>query len=349
MFDFPNAPIVGSTVTAPNGTVFRWDGVKWIGAGSTQVVASPYGNVGRNLIHNSLINIAQRGAGPFSVNGVYSADRWVLNCDTDTANVIIYAAVDGDRAQIGDEAAKNILGNTFTGNAAASAFFAIFQRMEDVRRFAGKTVTVSFWAKQNAGPATKIGASIDQFFGTGGSPSAYVPGVGQSVTISGAWQRYSLQFAVPSVAGKTFGTTAGTDWSQVGFWFSSGSANATRAGNIGVQSGNIALWGVQLEVGNVATPLEKPDPQVDLANCQRFYQTVYFHYGGYSGAATSYGVAMLFPVPMRATPTVVPTFTTQSGCSGSTVGVTNAAYNPATNTVVGIYVLDGTFTASADL
>ena len=44
--------------------------------------------------------------------------------------------------------------------------------------------------------------------------------------------------------------------------------------NVGVQSGSIAIWGVQLEIGSVATPLEKPDPQQDLAKCQRFYQTL---------------------------------------------------------------------------
>lgn len=45
-----------------------------------------------------------------------------------------------------------------------------------------------------------------------------------------------------------------------------------RAGLIGVQSYTLQLWGVQLEIGSVATALEMPDPQQDLAKCQRFYQ-----------------------------------------------------------------------------
>jgi hypothetical protein len=33
MFDFPNTPANGQQVTTPNGTMFAWDGVKWVGAG----------------------------------------------------------------------------------------------------------------------------------------------------------------------------------------------------------------------------------------------------------------------------------------------------------------------------
>ena len=50
---------------------------------------------------------------------------------------------------------------------------------------------------------------------------------------------------------------------------------ATRAGNIGVQSGTVYLWGVQLEIGSVATPLDYGGtPQQQLAQCQRFFQIV---------------------------------------------------------------------------
>jgi hypothetical protein len=33
MFDFPNTPTSGDQTTTPNGTVFTWDGTKWIGGG----------------------------------------------------------------------------------------------------------------------------------------------------------------------------------------------------------------------------------------------------------------------------------------------------------------------------
>ena len=368
--DFPNSPTVGTTYTGPSGVVWTYDGAKWASGASTTAfapigspaftgdptaptpaygdndtsiattafvaaaVAPAFNASGRNLIHNALFNVAQRGAGPFTGNGVYSADRWLLNSDTDAMSVVLYAAVDGDRATLGDESMRTILGNIFTGSAAATAFNAVYHRMEDVRRFAGKTVTVSFWAKQNAGPATKVGVSIDQVFGSGGSPSAYVPGAGQAVTISATWQRYTLSFAVPSVAGKTFGTTVGTDWAQVGFWFSSGATNATRAGNIGVQSGNIALWGVQLEIGSTATPLEKPDPRYDLANCQRFASIFPVLVPALATPSN-----IVFPVTMRGNPLV----------TGGGAGFTQANLSPSAATISQTAAANQTLTFSADL
>ena len=94
--------------------------------------------------------------------------------------------------------------NTFTGNAGAGAFNAVTQQIEDVRRLAGKTVTVSFWAVAGAG-TPKLGVSLNQIFGTGGSPSAYVPTAGQAVTLTTSLARYALTFTLPSVAGKTLG------------------------------------------------------------------------------------------------------------------------------------------------
>lgn len=33
MFDFPNSPAVGTLITGPNGSTYRWDGAKWVVAG----------------------------------------------------------------------------------------------------------------------------------------------------------------------------------------------------------------------------------------------------------------------------------------------------------------------------
>jgi hypothetical protein len=88
-------------------------------------------------------------------------------------------------------------------------------------------------------------------------------------------------------------------------WYSSGATNSTNAGNIGVQSGTVLLWGVQLEIGSVATPLEKPDPQQDLAKCQRFYEVgsrIYFSGNVVSG--WPYYVTARFQVTKRAVPTM---------------------------------------------
>ena len=317
-------------------------------------VAPSYNNVGRNLIHNSMFNIAQRGAGPWAgPAGGYTADRWVLGGGSDVSSVQIALFSDGARAQIGDEAAAYALSNAFTGNAAAGAFTYVAQPMEGVRRLGGKSVTVSFWAACLAG-TLKLGVSIDQFFGTGGSPSASVQNNGQAVTLSTTWTRYSLTFALPSLVGKTLGTN-GNDATWFQMWYSSGANLATRAGNIGVQSGTIQLWGVQLEITQPGqtqpTQLEKPDPELQLRQCQRFYVSLYARHDGYVTAGTSAFQQAYLPVTMRAAPTVTPSFSLTTNVSAPTT----TAINPGSfifggaGTASGGYQLGGTFTASADL
>jgi hypothetical protein len=278
-------------------------------------------NVGRNLVHNPLFNVAQRGVGPFTTNISYTADRWQLFLASDTASIVFPAASDTSRTAIGDEAATFVLSNTFTGNAAAGAFNVIQQKIEGVRRLAGKTVTVSFYAWANVG--LKLGVNVEQSFGSGGSPSADVQLAGQAININATWARYTATFVLPSINGKSLGSN-NDDRTAVNFWCSSGATNATRAGGIGVQSGNVQLWGVQLEMGSVATPLEKPDPQQDVGKCQRFYCTfigALFPCGSVAGPA--YSTTISWPVTMRATPSVVISGASYGGANSVALGSAN--------------------------
>lgn len=315
-----------------------------------QTAAAPaLSNIGRNVLHNPLFNVAQRGAGPWTVNG-YTLDRWLLGLSLDSASVSQSAQADANRAQIGDEAPKFLLGNTFTGNAGAAAYNRILQRIEDVRRLAGKTVIVSLWAWAGAG-TPKLGVGIVQNFGTGGSPSAAVVVAGQSVTLSTTAARYSLTFVIPSATGKTLGSN-GDDNTELSLWFSSGTTNATAAGSPGVQSGTVALWGIQLEVGTTATPLEKPDPRYDLANCQRFYQIVACSVRAAMTGVGSLASPATWP-QMRATPTVT---LNVAGARGNTTSQSLTAGTPyggffgcASAAAGDAYVLNDLYNLSADL
>jgi hypothetical protein len=320
-------------------------------AATKQDVAALSANVGRNLIHNPLFNVAQRGVGPFTADGNFTADRWSISITSDTVSISPQSTLgDADRAGIGDEEAKFQLVNVFTGNAAAGSFNLLSQRIENVRRLAGKTVTFSFWAK--ASGTQKLGINLTQIFGTGGSPSGAnrVLATGNSVTLSTAWARYSSTIAVPSVSGKTLGTNS-NDCNQLEFWFSSGATSNAAAGNIGVQSGTIQLWGVQLEVGSVATPLEKPDPRYDLSNCQRFYQQFIGRLDAYNvaGGITGWSVALM--VVMRALPTAAVNFTGSANNTGSTVSpLTQGSIQIYSTAVATGNVVTNVFTTlSADL
>jgi hypothetical protein len=261
-------------------------------------------NSGRNLFHNSMFNIQQRGVGPFAIPG-YTADRWLYGSGTGggSRTVTVQVMPDVGRAQIGDEEPANFLQSAFVGGSAAGDFDQIAQRIESVRKTAGRLVTVSFWATAQNPPPFNVAINWVQNFGAGGSAS--VNGTAQVRLISATSNvRYSATFVVPNVQGKTLGT-AGTDYFEVDLWLSSGSTNNVLAGGIGVQSGTLDLWGMQCEVAPVATPLERPDPRVDLAQCQRFYQAIPgLLCSGYDSAGGAVFTEFALLTPMRVAPSV---------------------------------------------
>jgi hypothetical protein len=387
MLDFPGSPATGATYTGPNGVIWQFDGVKWIsGTGTTvyapitdpvflgnpqaphpaagdadasiattafvtNAVATSLHDVGRNYLHNSMFNITQRGTGIFATQGGYTSDRWKLDFSLDTVNVQPTSLGDSHRANIGDEEATWSIAVTLTGNAGAGAFSTVSQYIENVRRLAGKTVTVSFWAWAASG-SPKIGVLLQQSFGTGGSPSAAV-GVNGTATppLTTIPARYSMTFTLPTIIGKTLGTN-NDHFTRLGFAFSSGATNNTFLGGIGVQSGTFVIYGVQLELGTVATPLEKLDPVTQLQQCQRFFQAhTNFQPYLYAPAASGVSTDFAFPVTMRATPQI--TYTTVS--YGNASGITALAYTAShlttqfTVTTAGTGVAFFGFTASADL
>jgi len=346
MFDFPNSPSVGQRVTGVGGIVYVWDGVKWTNSIGGVTVQS-MGDVGRNLIHNPLFNIAQRGAGPFTANG-YSLDRWFMATNNGSSTVTWSSLGDPSRSQIGDEAAESALQNVFVGSGAVGSYNIASQTIEDVRRLGNKTVTVSFWALATTG-TPKLGVSINQYFGTGGSPSATVNVAGIAVTLATTWARYSVTLTLPSVAGKTVGTN-NNHGTVVNFWFSAEASNNPFSGGVGVQSNTVYLWGVQLEIGSVATPLEKPDPCYDLSNCQRFYQTDHIKSGGAAVNTAVLVVPVTLPVTMRALPVCAFNFISSAGITGATVVPISAGsvlINGTQNATS--YLVDVVYTASADL
>ena len=304
---------------------------------SVSVASGAYGNVGRNKLHNPQFLVTQRGTGPWTAQG-YTADRWYWQfITTGGSSSVVVNAISAATAAPVDEAMQNVISCTTTAGTGAGDISALIQNIENVRRLSGKTVTVSFWAWAAIG-TPKIGIELSQFFGTGGSPSATVTAIGATaVTISATPTRYTATIAVPSAAGKTFGTTVGTDYTGVNLWLSSGATNAARASNIGFQSGTFNFWGVQLEIGSAATPLEKLEYAEQVLDCVRFYQGGYVNQYSYGGAGFGYDTTVYFSPPMRIIPTV-----TLSG-----ITLTNLPSISPVATGLFFTVIGGTATATA--
>jgi hypothetical protein len=228
----------------------------------------------KNQIMNGDFRINQRGFTSSTLNGIYGHDRWqtLFNGGTITYSTQAFSV----GTQVGEYQPQNFARVVTSGMSGVSDNAILRQSIEDVRTFAGATVTVSFYAKAAtstlAAPA-KMAIELGQFFGAGGSPSADVYTYAGQATLSTSWQRYSVTVALPSISGKTIGTTANTSALQLFLWQSAGSAWNARTGTLGIQSNTFDIWGVQVERGGYATSFEERPLQAELAMCQRYYHS----------------------------------------------------------------------------
>ena len=148
----------------------------------------------------------------------------------------------------------------------------LLQKVESVRSLAGKTATLSFWAKADSNKS--IATEFSQYFGSGGSPSGYVNEIGITThTLTTSWQKFTTTVSIPSISGKTIGTD-NNDTLILYFYFDAGSNFNSRTNSLGNQSGTFDIAQVQVEEGTVATPFEHRPIGTELALCQRYFQSI---------------------------------------------------------------------------
>jgi hypothetical protein len=315
---FSNSTARGSAITTPvegmityledTQTYESWDGAAWVAFGG--------GGAGTgNAIINGAFEINQRNFTSTTVF-THTFDRWLNTVNDGTVTASAQTFTPGS-APISGYEARNFLRTITTGQTAADAYALANQRIEDVRTFAGETVTLSFFAKAGSG-TPKMAVSLEQNFGTGGSPSSAVSTHGGQVTLSTSWARYSVTISVPSIAGKTLGTN-NNSMLTAALWFSAGTDFNSETGSLGIQSNTFDIWGVQLEAGSEATPFKRNanSLQGELAACQRYYFRNSTGFGthalGYATSTTSARYIVYLPVTMRTTPTSLEYAGIQSG------------------------------------
>ena len=292
-------------------------------------VADKLGN--RNLIINGAMNVAQRGTSS-TANGYGSVDRFFIQWDGGTTTHTQTAITSGSPY---DEGFRNVLRLTNTATATGAGNYRNpFQYIEAQNiaqsgwdyTSSSSYVTLSFWVRSSV--AQEFYGYLRTFDGTGqhysfslGSLSAntwtkvtkVIPG-NSNITVnndSGA----GLQVNISPFWGTDFTDSGHTTeaWAS----FNSGSrapdytntwANTTDA--------TFDITGLQLEVGNTATPFEHRSFSYELAKCQRYFTkmgTVTQYAPGYSANARGAGGYIVFPTQMRAQPSVDLSSITYSG------------------------------------
>ena len=293
-------------IISPNGLVTKpltVDNYGYAKLGDERVGVTP-----TNWIINGQFDVWQRGTSQTTA-GYGSDDRWLNFHGVSTKTHSQQAFTIGQTVVPNN---PTYFSRTIViSGGTASAFTTKQHRIEDVAKLAGKTVSLSFWAKADA--SKNLSIEFAQVFGTGGSSS--VTGIGvQKFALTTSWQRFTKTFTLPGVNGKTIFSGNFTDFI---FWFDACSDCNARTDSLGNQSGTFDIANVCLVEGSV--PVECPnEPYAEvLRKCQRYY--VRFGYNaltgaiyspvicpsGYVYATTASANITNFPVSMRIKPSAI--------------------------------------------
>lgn len=226
----------------------------------------------KNKIINGNFDFWQRAlSAPAASAGRFVADRWLTNASGTTVAPAVQSFTVGQTAVPGEPAFFHRA--TVVSSAGASNFAYMAQSIESVRTFAGQTATISFMAKADASKPMSI--EFLQSFGVGGSPSSSVAAIGVTkFNLTTAWQRFTATVSIPSISGKTIGTT-NDGLLAVNFWLDAGSSFNARTATLGQQSGVFDISQVQVEYGSTASLFEQRPLAIELLLCQRFYEKSY--------------------------------------------------------------------------
>jgi len=255
------------------------------------------GNPISNPVLNSAFQIWQRGTS-FTAAGL-TADRWQTGS---TAGKTISRQLTGDTTNLPNiQYCVRMQRNSGTTGTGGIDLGQNFETVNSIP-FAGKTVTMSFYARAGANysPTSSIlvaylfsGTGTDQNVFTGLTGSATV--IGQSATLTTTWQRFSYTGTVGSTA------------TQIVPYFimnPTGTAGANDYADI---------TGVQIDIGSVALPFRtfSATIQGELSACQRYYWrsaggSTYTVSGfGWCNSTTTAYIGVNLPVAMRAAPASV--------------------------------------------
>ena len=276
----------------------------------------------RNLIINGAMQVAQRGTSVTAAGtGAYSSpDRFRFQTNLNTNSVL---SQDADAPDGFSYSFKLTVGTGAT--PAGSDFGRLYHRNEgyeanqlNLGSSSSKAITLSFWVK-----ASVTGSYGVQFAGDGNG--AYIGSY--AVNTAATWEYKTI--TVPAGVWTTYnGSTTNGTGLQVCWDLGEGPSRSTSlgydsawsSGNMGLAGGTkilatsgatFQITGVQLEVGDTATPFEHRSYGQELALCQRYYErkdytdTTYQEVGvGYAQTSTQTRVNIDYSQPMRAIPSL---------------------------------------------
>ena len=329
---------------------------------------SAVSQIGKNILHNGAMTVAQRGTSEAAVFGSASGyGAWPDGFRSERAS-----GSEGGRATFSQDSSGpvgfancfKVLETTTDSSPGSGDLYRVVTRIEaqDLQHLAygnaaAKTTTLSFYVFCNLTGAFTV--TVGQSDTTRTYSTTY------TVDSANTWERKTI--TIPGDASGVINDDTGIGF-EIGFPLGTGSAfkggtqgswaannnNMLGAGMtnnvLGSSAGDWRLTGLQLEVGSVATDFEHEDIGETKRKCQRYFllidgTTANWH-AGYQNLTSRFYVPISLGVEMRAAPTATSsaaaTFAlnlTGGAVSGSTV---DAGGLGPTTTVGGVVLTHAT-------
>ena len=215
----------------------------------------------RNKIINGNFDFWQRNT-TGSSNG-YIADRWMNYVAGSTFTTSRQAFTVGQTDVPGNPAYFHR--TVVTSANSTSNYFLLSQFIENVSTLSGTQASVSLYMRADASKTVVV--TFKQNFGSGGSAAVFTSNTFLSLT--SAWQRFTIPITFPSITSKTVGANNNL---EMQIYYDAGTNYPTLMGN---QSGTFDLSEVQVEEGVQTTAFEFRPLGTELALCQRYYEKNY--------------------------------------------------------------------------
>ena len=323
--------VEGMVSYTPATGLMYYNGSAWTAVGATSPTNVP--NLS-NPVLNSAMQVWQRGTSfAISNTSAYTADRWQGRV-TATCTTSYSRQLTGDTTNLPN--IQYAIRVQRASGQTALPYLILEQSFESVNSipFAGKTVTLSFYARAGANfSAASSQLGIQLYSGTGtdqnisGAYTGLTAVVNQTPTLTTTWQRFSYTGSVASTATElaismlyqTVGTAGAADYFEV--------------------------TGVQLEVGSSVTAFNTyaTTIQGELGACQRYYYLVGAGSNKPLGSSLNETTTITYvdvyaPVTMRTAPTIVQT----TGASYYLIAGSNQSgftgIDQSTNTITELYL-----------
>lgn len=170
---------------------------------------------------------------------------------------------------------KNYFRCAISSVAGAGNIAAFRISIEDVTKFSGngkENIYVSFYAKADSNRSFAIEGQ--QHFGNGGSAPVNTINP-QKFSLTSSWQEFKAKFTLPSISGKTIGTTS--TYSRLDFfiWLDAGSNYNARTVSLGQQSGIFDFANFNVVSGEETFYCNHYNFDESLLQAKRRYEIVY--------------------------------------------------------------------------